>query len=159
MPKMKDNAKETDRVEAITRRTEEAVKTHEAAFLKGREWFHVKLRVISNDGQRVIDRSGKSCLPTARGIDRVLLEERNSVVFSVGASHGDAKRVALVTLLYDGISGSAIYSRYDLDESDKATVLVLGDSFSLTYQAFRLVYEYGVGLGWVSSPIFVGEAA
>ena len=143
----------------IAQLAEEAQGAHEASFLKRRGWFHAKLRVISADGQRVVDKSGRSCLPTSCGMDRVLLEERNSVVFSVGASHGDEKRLAFVTMFYDGSSCSAFYSRYDLNESETAPVLVLGDSCSLTYEAFRSVYEVGAGLGWVFSPIFAQEVA
>lgn len=143
----------------IAQLAEEAQHAHEASFLKRREWFHATLRVISADGQKVIDKSGRSRLPTARGIDRVLLEERSSVVFSVGASHGDEKRMALVTMVYDASDCSAFYSRYDLNESDNAPTLVLGYSCDITYEAFRWIYDYGAGLGWVFSPIFAQEVA
>lgn len=140
-------------------RIEEAQKKNEASFLKNRRKFRATLRTVSHDGEEVIDKSGRSRPPAPRTLDKWLLEEGKSAVFAVAGFRRNEERRSLVTLSYDGESGKAYYDRYDLDPSEAVPVLVIADSCSLTYRAFRGVYAMAAAFGVMRIPIFAQEVA
>ena len=140
-------------------RIEEAQKKNKVSFLKNRRKFRATLRTVGHDGEEVIDKSGRSRLPAPSTLDKWLLEEGRSAVFAVAGFKKNEERQSLVTLSYYGDSGEAYYCRYDLDQSEALHVLVVMDSCTLTYGAFRRVYAMAAAFGVMQVPIFKQEVA
>jgi len=145
--------------DSMMRRIEEAQKKNEASFLKNRCKFRATLRTVGHDGEEVMDKSGRSRLPSPRTLDKWLLEEGKSMVLAVGGFKATEELESLVTLSYDGLTDEPYYRRRDLDPSKAMPVFVLADSCELSYRAFRLVYEQALVFGVVQVPIFAAEVA
>ncbi len=145
--------------DTIMRRIDEARKRNEASFLKDPRRFRPALRVIGDDGEEVIDKFGRSRLPSPRVLGELLLREGKSVVFAVAARQRKGDRWSLVTLSYDGAAEEACYERRDLNRSGTTVVLEEADWCRLSYAMFRRIYETAAGFGMLLVPIFAQEAA
>jgi len=145
--------------DTIMQKIEEARKRNEASFLKDPRRFRPALRVIGEDGEEVIDKFGRSRLPSPRVLGELLLREGKSVVFAVAARQRKGDRWSLVTLSYDGAAEEACYERRDLNRSETTVVLEEADWCRLSYAAFRRIYETAAGFGMLLVPIFAQEAA
>lgn len=145
--------------DTIEKKIEEAEKMNAASFLKDRRKFRVKLRMVGHDGAEVIDKSGRSRLPSVLTLDKLLLDEGKSMVLAVAGFKTTEERESLVTLSYDGLTDESYYQRRDLDPSKAMPAFVVADSCELSYRAFRLVYEQALVFGVVRIPIFAAEVA
>ena len=145
--------------DTIMRRIDEARNRNEASFLKDPRRFRPALRVIGDDGEEVIDKFGRSRLPSPRVLDELLLREGKSVVFAVAACRRNRNGWSLVILSYDGAADEACYERRDLSRCGTKVVLEEVDWCRLSYASFCRIYESAAAFGVLLVPIFAQEVA